>query len=173
MSFFGKSEKAKGWDCFPEQFVKGVRETLGEEKFESLTLLAEKYGLFEQNLFAHPESFTDISDELTNVKIATLLTSMGCSLCDRQIIEDGEKVLLIAITLRPEHYPAHGTLALICYDSGRLLEAREHAQRAITHMDAFEERSKDIPVPQHISDPNMLASFRSLLRSIAEENASH
>jgi len=173
MSFFDKPQKAKEWNRFPDEFVRGVREILGTQKFESLTLLAEKYDMFDQNLFAHPESFTDINDELTNVKIATFLTSLGCWLCDRQIIEDGEKVLRITITLRPEHYPAYLSLALICYNSGRLSEAREYAQRAITDMDSFEERFKDISVPQHISDPNVLASFRSLLRSISEKKESN
>jgi len=172
MSFFGKPQKAKGWDCFPEQFVKGVRETLGTQKFESLTLLAEKYGLFDQDLFAHPKSFTDVHDELTKMEIAALLTSMGNELARHHIVEDAEEVLRIALILRPEHAAARGTLASICYSTGRFTEAKEHALRAIADMDSHAERYKDVPVPEHIADSNAIDSFRLVLQSIAESEKS-
>jgi len=42
MDFSTDPSTEKGWDCFPDEFVRGLRETLGAEKFESLTVLAEK-----------------------------------------------------------------------------------------------------------------------------------
>jgi len=168
MSFFRKLLGQKGWDRFPVQFVKSIRETLGAEKFDSLTLLAEKHHLFDQDLFTHPESFTDINDELTNVEIACLLTSLGNELYRRQIIEDAEKAYRVAIALRPEHFAARGNIAAICYDSGRVSEAKEHALRAIADMDIQRERYKDIDVPKDVADPNAIDSFRSLLQLIAE-----
>ena len=168
MSFFRNLLGQKGWDRFPVQFVKSIRETLDTEKFDSLTLLAEKYHLFDQDLFAHPKYFTDVHDELTKMEIAALLTSMGNELARRQIVEDAEEVLRIALILRPEHSAARGTLASICYSTGRFIEAKEHALRAIADMDSHAERYKDLPVPEHIADPNAIDSFRSLLQLIAE-----
>jgi len=162
----------KTWGEFSDQFVKSVRETLGAEKFDSLTLLAEKYHLFDQDLFARPESFTDIQDELTNLSIVGLLTSMGNELARHNNIEDAEEVFRLALTLRPEHSAARGSLAFICHSTGRLPEAKEHAQQAITSMDRDKERYKDIDVPKDIVEPNAIDSFRSILRAIAEENES-
>lgn len=172
MSFFRKLLRPKGWDRFPVEFVKSIRETLGTENFDSLTLLAEKHHLFDQDLFANPEDFTDIHDELTNVEIACLLTSMGNELYRRQIVEDAEKAYRVAIALRPEHFAARGNIAAICYDSGRVSEAKEHALRAIADMDMQRERYKDIDVPTYVSDPNAMDSFRSLLQLIAESEKS-
>jgi len=155
---------------FPHKFVKGLREILSDEKFISLTVLAEKYHLFDQDLFAHPKVFTDIHDELTNVKIATLLTSMASQLCQRHIVDDGEEVLQITVTLRPKHYPARMTLALLYYESGRLSEAREQARRALTDWDTFKEQYKDVPSPpEYIVGPKEYEEFfLSLMQSIAE-----
>jgi len=172
MSFFRKLLRPKGWERFPVQFVKSLRQTLGAEEFDSLTLLAEKYRLFDQDLFAHPDSFSDINDELTNVQIAGLLTSMGNELYRRQIVEDAEKAYRVAIALRPEHSPARGNIAAICYDSGRVSEAKEHALRAIADMDMQRERYKDIDVPTYVADPNAMDSYRSLLQFIAEGETS-
>lgn len=141
---------------------------MGKDNFDVLTLLAEKHHLLSQNLFAHPEEFTDIRDELTNVQVATILASMGNELYKRQIIDDAEKAYRITLALRAEHFAARGSLAAICYDSGRLSEAKEHAMRAITDMDSQAERYKDVPVPQHIADPNAMRSFRSTLQLIVE-----
>jgi len=164
--------RTKTWDRFSDEFVKSIRETLGAEKFDSLTLLAEKYHLFNHDLFAHPEAFTDIHDELTNIEIAALLTSMGNEMYRRQIVEDAEKAYRVALGCRPEHFAARGKLAVIFYDSGRLSEAREHARRAITDMDSHAERYKDVPVPEHIADPNAIESFRLMLQSIVEGETS-
>ncbi len=163
---------AKSWGRFPIEFVKGVRQTLGAEKFDSLTLLAEKYRLFDQNLFAHPEVFEDIHDEMTNAEIAALLTSMGNELAKRHIVEDAEDIFRIALALRPKHFAASAMLAVIYYDTGRFSEAREHARRAITDMDSHAERYKDVPVPEHIADPNAIESFRLMLQSIVEGETS-
>ena len=169
----GRGLSVKGWERFPIEFVKGVRETLGAEKFDSLTLFAEKHHLFDQDLFANPEDFTDIHDELTNVEIACLLTSMGNELYRRQIVEDAEKAYRVAIALRPEHFAARGNIAAICYDSGRVSEAKEHALRAIADMDMQRERYKDIDVPKDVAaDPNAMDSYRSLLQLIAEREKS-
>lgn len=168
----GRGLSVKGWERFPIEFVKGVRETLGAEKFDSLTLLAKKYRVFNQDLFADPDSFTDIHDELTNIEITGLLTSMGNDLCRRQIVDDAEKAYRITLALCPEHFAASGMLAVICHDSGRLCEARKYAHQAITDMESHAERYKDVPVPEHLADPNAIDSFRSILQSIAEGNAS-
>ena len=168
MSFFRKLFRSKGWDRFPVEFVESLKEILGEEKFDSLTLLAKKHHLFEQNLFAHPENFTDIREELTNVEIACLLTSMGNELYRRQIVEDAETIHRIVITIRPDHAAARGSLAWICYDSGRDSEAKEHARKAIADMDTQTERYKDIDLPEEIAPPNATDSFRSMLQLIAE-----
>lgn len=172
MSFSRKPQKRRGWDCFPDEFVTGLRGILGAEKFETLTLLAEKYRLFDQDLFAHPESFKDIDNELTKTKVAALLTSMGNELHKRHIVDDAESVFRIALTLRPEHSPARAMVAVICYDSGRLHEARKHAQQTITEMDGFAGLYKDILVPEHIGEPEALVLLRSLLQSIADEKPS-
>lgn len=174
MSFFRKLLRPKGWERFPVQFVKSLRGTLGAEKFDSLTLLAEKHHLFDQSLFAHPEDFIDIHDELTNVEIAALLTSMGNELYRRQIVEDAEKAYRIALACRPEHFVARGNLAAICYDSERVSEAKEHALRAIADMDRQREHYKDIDVPKDVAaDPNAMDSYRSLLQLIAESEKSN
>ena len=163
-----KGLSTKSWERFPTKFVKSVRQTLGADNFHSLTLLAQKYRLFDQNLFAHPEVFEDIHDEMTNAEIAALLTSMGNELAKRHIVEDAEEIFRIALALRPKHFAARAMLAVICYDTARLSEAKEHARRAITDMDSHTERYKDIPVPEHIADPNAIESFRLMLQSIAE-----
>lgn len=167
-----KELSARAWDRFPVEFVKGLRETLGSEKFDSLTLLAEKYRLFDQELFAHPEFFTDIGNEITRIEVAGLLTSMGNELSRRHIVEDAEKVFRIALALRPEDFAARGMLAVICNSSGRLCEAREHAVRAMADMDSLRERFKDIDVPAHIADPDAVGHFRLLLQSISQGKVS-
>ena len=162
----------KGWEHFPGKFVQGLKAILGEGKFDCLTLLAEKYRLFDQDFFAHPETFTDIGNEITALEIACLLTSMGNDLCGRQILDDAEKAYRITLALRPEHFAARAMLAAICYDSDRLSEARTYAREAITDMNSHAERYKDIPVPEHIAHPNAINSFWSLLQLIAEGETS-
>jgi len=156
------------WERFPSSFISSLKEALGAEKFESLTVLAENYNLFDQALFTHPEDFTDIYDELTNMRIAAFLTSLGDDLGRRHIIDDAEKASRIVLTLRPSHFAARAMLAQLCCSSGRLSEAKEHARRAMTDMDIHFERYKDINVPKHITDPQAVSSLRSLLQSIAE-----
>ena len=164
--------RTKTWSRFSDQFVKSLRERLGTEKFDSLTLLAEKHHLFDQDIFAHPEDFTDIHNELTNVEIACLLTSMGNELYKRQIVEDAEEAYRVVIALRPEHFAARGNIAAICYDSGRVSEAKEHALRSLADMDIQRERYKDIEMPKDFADPNAVDSYRSLLQLIAESEKS-
>ena len=172
MSFFRKLFGPKGWDRLPLEFVESLKETLGTEKFDSLTSLAEKHNLFDQHIFARPDDLTDIHDELTNVQIACLLTSMGNELYRRQIVEDAETVYRIVIALRPDHFAARGNIAAICYDSGRDSEAKEHALRAIADMDMQRERYRDIDVPPYVSDPDSMNHFRSLLQLITESEKS-
>jgi len=101
---------------------------------------------------------------------------MGNELVRRHIIEDAEKTFQIVLSLRPEHFAARAMLAVICYDSGRLSEARKYARRAIADMDNHVEQYKDVDIPKHIFDAEYfsaaIAPFRLLLQSIAKGKVS-
>lgn len=154
---------------FPNKFVKGLREILGDEKFTSLTLLCKKYYLFDQAFFSNPHSFKDINNEMINLRVAAFLSNVANDLCKRHILDAGEKLSQIVLTLRPKYFPARMTLALICCESGRFSEAREYAQRAIIDMDSFDEEYKDIPIPEYIANPKHLADLRAMLHSIPDK----
>jgi len=151
---------------FNDEFVKGLREVLGDEKFTSLTMLGEKYYLFDQDFFSNPHSFKDINNNMTKLRVSGFLSHMANELCNRHILDAGEKLSQIVLTLDPKHFSAYATLALICRDSGRLGEARVYAQRAITGMDSFDEGYKDIPVPEYIANPEHITDTRNELHSI-------
>ena len=150
-----KAQSALRKRGFPDKFVKGLKEILGDEKFTSLTLLGEKYYLFDQDFFSNPHSFKDINNKMTKLLVSGFLSQMANELCNRHVLDAGEKLSQIVLTLNPKHFSAYATLALICRDSGRLPEARVYARRAITGMDSFDEGYKDIPVPEHIANPEL------------------
>ena len=151
---------------FPDKFVKGLREILGDEKFTSLVVLGEKYFLFDQDFFSNPHSFKDINNEMTKLRVSGFLSHMANELCRRHNLDAGEKLSKIVLTLDPKHFAAYATLALICRDSGRLGEARVYAKRAITGMDSFDEGYRNIPVPEYIANPKHLTAFCDELHSI-------
>ena len=166
MGILGRLFGARGWNRFPKTFVAGLQRSLGEELFQTLTVLAEKYDLFGQPLFARPQHL-DIEDELTRTQVVALLTSMGNELVRHHHVEDAEKTFNIALCLRPEHSAARGSLATICYCVGRIDEARKHAARAVEDMDKERERFKHVPIPEDIAPQNELDSFRNLLSRMA------
>ena len=160
----------RGWRRFPQTFVTGLQRRLGEESFQTLTELAEKYNLFGQALFARPEHL-DIEDEADRTSVVGLLTSMGNALAKDEHFKDAETVFRIALCLLPEHSPARGSLAFICLATGRTDEARQHAARAIADIDREDELYKDIPVPEHIAPAEALNAYRDMLRRVANGEA--
>jgi hypothetical protein len=155
---------------FSAKFVKGLREVLGDEKFSSFTLLCEKHYLFDQDFFSNPRSFDDINDDMTNLHVATFLTSVANDLCKRHILDDGEKLSQIVLTIRPKHLGAHATLALIYFETGRLSLAREHARKALSGMDSLVKEFKDASIPAdvvNLRDPGFQHTH-NLLKSISD-----
>jgi TPR repeat protein len=167
MGILGRLFARNGWNRFPQPFVAGLERRLGKDDFRTLTTLAEKYGFFEQRLFANPKAL-DIDDELTRTQVAALVTSMGNALMRDQAVEDAEKAFNIALCLLPEHFPARGSLAMICYHTGRTDEARQHAAHAVADMDKHKERFKNVPIPEHIASQDELDDYRNLLAKIAD-----
>jgi len=170
MSIYSKIFGERGWERFPTSFVNSLKKTLGAEQFESLTVLAKKYQLFDQSLFAYPQSFNDIHNEITNIQIAGFLTSMGNELGRRNITDDAEKAFRIALTLRPEHSAAFVGLTALCYSNGRLSEAKEYARKAMADLDVVIKRHKELDIPEYISNPQDISSLREFLQSIIDQS---
>jgi len=164
-----KALKKRG---FPRKFVKGLRKILGDDKFTSLTLLGEKYYLFDQDFFSKPHSFKDINHEMTKLRVTAFLLHMANELCRRQIFDAGEELAKIVLTLDPKFFTAYATLALICRDTSRFEEARKYASQAIAGMNSFDQLYKDAPTPpEYICDPQHIADLRDELNSISTQSA--
>ena len=170
MGIFDRLFGSRGWNRFPQTFVVGIQRRLGEELFQTLTMLAEKYDLFGQPLFARLQH-QDIEEELTITRVVGLLTIMGNELTKHQLVEDAEKIFNIALCLLPECSSALGGLAIIYYCTGRTDKAREHAARAVAEMEKARERFKHIPVREDIAQQDDVDYFRNILARMANGEA--
>ncbi|HEX7343159.1 MAG TPA: hypothetical protein VF398_02785 [bacterium] len=163
-SLFGK----KGGSKLPPDVLEWLKQELDDDKFHTLTVLAQRHGLFNQLLFSNSE-ILDNRDEIPKMQFVTLLTSMGNWLSDHDENEDAEAAFHIALSLLPEHDPAHSSLAILYHNAGRISEAKKHAALAIEGMKRHEDLFKDIPIEKRLLFKKHDSYLRDLLFRILED----
>jgi hypothetical protein len=158
------------WDCVPSQIVCDVKKTIGEREFENLTRLAIRYRPLVIKLLSDP-NFVSMESEIARAEIAQYLSLFANDLLKCKLIGDAESAFRIIIALDPSQFYARGMLAVIYKSSGRILEARELARKAVLDMDS--ERGTDLGVLlDEMAEQNgiqhELNNLRSLFQSIVE-----
>jgi tetratricopeptide (TPR) repeat protein len=161
-SLFGKS----GWDRLPQNFVSVVKSRLGDNKFTTLDSLAKKYNLFNQRLFKHPEMLGDDLD-FSVMQLTSLLTSMGNELDRHEHVQDAMDTFLVALSLKPDHSAARGSLSILYYSTGNMEEAKKHAAQAVSDMDKEMERMQEMDATENITSDEGMNEYREMLLKLA------
>jgi len=161
-SLFGKSS----WDRLPQNFVSVVKSRLGNNQFTTLDSLAKKYNLFNQRLFKHPEML-DGDLDFSIMQLTSLLTSMGNELARHKDFRDAIDIFLIALSLKPDHSAARGSLSMLYYSTGNMEEAKKNATQAVIDMDKEMERMEEIDVPEDLAPDEDMNEYREMLIKLA------
>jgi hypothetical protein len=146
-SRLGKRRQA--WDSFPSQFIEKLKMEIGDVRFNQLTQIAEKHGLFTQKVFQDPKGAYFFDDTpypgggsestMGTYFFTTALGTMANALAktDREeCIRDALVLLDTALCIMPENPTLRISMALLCsYFSELQDEAKTHARLALQYMD--------------------------------------
>ena len=137
-----------------------------DPKPAQLDALAEKYQLFRQRFFRRPTSLR-LDPAASATDFARLLHSVGNRLAKEEP-GDAERAYRLSLSLRPEGNLAHGGLALLLAETGRVRDAAREAKLALELLDRFAaDAAARTPTTEDISPFRSPGALREALERVA------